>query len=191
MFLLVRISEWELVVWNSNIIAKFVKQILSSLLMFIPWIKKLIYPEKKFRNDLILHIGKKYPVEFILNSSIPQCRIWLSIINLSQFLDAEVKGINVKSLSINADYSHLISTNKSKMLKEIVDRKSIKELFFEFEVSEKQIEIISNIKRFYNLGADLQVELFIESNLYSLKTSENLNNIPCKLSLSKYPIKEQ
>jgi hypothetical protein len=159
--------------------------------MFIPWIRRLIYPEKKFRNDLILHIGKKYPVEFILNSSIPKCRIWLSIINFSQFLDAEVNGVNIKSLSINPDYSLLIFTNKDKMLKEIVCKQSIKELFVEFDLSEKQIEIISNIKPFYNLGADLQVELFIESNLYSLKTSENLNNIPCKLSLSKYPIKEQ
>jgi hypothetical protein len=156
--------------------------------MFVPFINKRIYSKDKFLNDIQVTSGKQYTIEFLLSCEQPEVRIWLQVINLSQYLDIEIDTITITRLTIRADSSHWILQNKDKKLGEKIIRKSVKPLFINFELSSKQVEIITNIKQFYNIEADLQATAFVESSLYKEKLNIYLESLPCKFNLRKFNV---
>jgi len=166
----------------------FIKQLPSYFGMIFPIINKRIYPKEKFLNDIQITSGKPYTVECLLNSEQPDVRIWLQVINLSQYLDIEIDTITIKHLAIRSDGVHWVLQNKDKKLGEKIIRKSVGSLYITFDLLPGQVEIISKIKQFYNVEAELHAIAFVESTLYKEKVNINLESIPCKLSLNKFNV---
>ncbi len=166
----------------------FIKQIASYIGMFVPFIKRRIYSREKFLNDIKVTSGKPYTIECQLSCEQPDVRIWLQVINLSQYLDIEIDTITIKQLVIRADSHHWILQNKDKKLGEKISRKTVKSLFITFELLPKQVEILNSIKQFYNVEAELGAIIFVESSLYKEKLDIPLGSVPCKLSLRKFNV---
>lgn len=156
--------------------------------MFIPWVNKVIYPKENFVKDIRFSAGNPYSVEFTLCTTIPQVRIWLNVINLSQFLDINLTDINIRHLSINAGGNHCLMTNKDKIVKDEINKKSIGNIYAEFDLSEKHIQVIGRINEPYNLTADLSIDISLESKLYKHTFNETMQNISCRLNLSRTPV---
>jgi hypothetical protein len=156
--------------------------------MIVPFINKRIYPKNKFVKDIQVISGKPYTIECLLSIDQPDVRIWLQVINFSQYLDIEIDTITINHLAIRADNYTWILKNKDKKLGKKISRKTVDSLFITFELLPKQVEILNSIKQFYNVEADLSAVVFVESSLYKEKLDINLESIPCKLSLQKFNV---
>jgi hypothetical protein len=156
--------------------------------MFVPYINKRIYSKEKFLKDIQVTSGKPYTIECLLSSDQPDVRIWLQVINLSQYLDVEIDTISINHLAIRTDNYHWILKNKDKKLGKKISRKTVESLFISFELLPNQVEILNSIKQFYNVEAELSAILFVESSLYKEKLNISLESIPCKLSLRKFNV---
>lgn len=166
----------------------FIKQITSYIGMFVPFINKRIYSKEKFLKDIQVTSGKPYTIECLLNCEQPDIRICLQVINLSQYLDIEIDTITIKQLKIRTDKHYWLLRDKDKKLGKKITRKSVEPLYITFELLPKQVEIITSIKQFYNVEADLYAAVFVESSLYKEKLDICLESIPCKLSLRKFDV---
>ena len=68
-----------------------IREMILSLLfgcLPLPSIRKLIYPEKEFWDDVEIDVRSSNPVSFTLSSEIPTANIYLKITNKSQYLEA-------------------------------------------------------------------------------------------------------
>ena len=164
----------------------FTKQLASYCGMIIPYVKKWIYPQKKFLNDIQITTGGSYTIDCFLNDTQPHIQVFLQVFNLSQYLDVEIDSIILEQLIIKSDICPCIAQHKDKKIGEKINRKSFINLCFAIELSLEQVKVLSNIKKPYNIEASLFATIFIESSpsLYKDKIKIHLESVPCRLYMS-------
>ena len=158
--------------------------ILSLLFSCLPLtrIRKLIYPEKEFLDDIEIDVRSSNPVSFTLNTQIPTANIWLKITNKSQYVEA-IFDRAILSVWINSDdgfqpilhEAHIIS-------KKTIKQKKSEEICCQIDLNERQISRLEKIKESKRLESTLYLEIHIDSSLYhDLWKKFSLENRPCKI----------
>lgn len=156
--------------------------ILSLLFRLLPFIRKWIYPEKEFLDDIEVDVRSSNPVSFTLSTQIPVANIWLKITNKSQYLET-IFDRAVLSVWIRSDrgeqpilhQAHITSKTKIK-------KKKSEEIFYQLDLNERQINFLEKIKGSGKLSATLYLEIYIDSSLYHhLFKKVRLENRPCEI----------
>lgn len=159
-------------------------EFILSLLFIIPisFTKKLISRERKFLNDVEIDVRSSNPVSFTLTSQIPTANIYLKITNKSQYLEA-IFDRAVFSVWIKSDrgeqpilhQAHIMSKTKIK-------QKKSAEIFCQFDLNQRQISCLEEIKGSRKLTATLYLDIYIDSSLYHhLFKKVRLENRPCEI----------
>ena len=158
--------------------------ILSLLFSYVPWarIRKWIYSEKEFLDDIELDVRASNPVSFSLSSQIPTANIYLRITNKSQYLEA-IFDRAILSVWINSDdgcqpilhEAHIIS-------KKGIKQKKSEDIHCQIDLNERQISRLEKIKDSKRLQSTLHVEIHINSSVYHhLWKKFSLENRQCKI----------
>jgi len=146
------------------------------------WIRKLIYNEKEFLDDIEIDVRSSNPVSFTLNTQIPTANIWLKITNKSQYLEA-IFDRAILSVWINSDdgcqpilhEAHIIS-------KKGIKQKKSEEIFCQVDLNERQISRLEKIKESKRLKSTLYIQVYIDFSLYDRLLKEvKLENRPCEI----------
>ena len=161
-----------------------IKEVILSLLFSclpLARIRKLIYGEKEFLDDIEIDIRASNPVSFTLSSEIPTANIYLRITNKSQYLEA-IFDRAILCVWIDSDdgcqpilhEAHIIS-------KKGIKQKKSEEIFCQIDLNERQIGRLEKIKESKRLESTLHLEIHIDSSLYHhLWKKFSLQNRPCK-----------
>ena len=158
--------------------------ILSLLFSYLPWarIRKWIYSEKEFLDDIELDVRASNPVSFSLSSQMPTANIYLRITNKSQYLEA-IFDRAILSVWINSDdgcqpilhEAHIIS-------KKGIKQKKSEEMHCQIDLNERQISRLEKIKESKRLKSTLYIQVYIDSSLYDrLLKDVKLENRPCEI----------
>lgn len=156
--------------------------ILSLLLKLLPYIRRWIYPEKEFLDDIDVDVGSSNPVSFTLTSQIPTANICLEITNKSQYLEA-IFDRAVFSVWIRSDRGEQPILHQAYIMsKTTIKKKKSEEIFYRFDLNERQINYLEEIKGSRKLTATLYLEIYIDSPLYHhLFKKVRLENRPCEI----------
>ena len=158
--------------------------ILSLLFSYLPWarIRKWIYSEKEFLDDIELDVRASNPVSFSLSSQIPTANIYLRITNKSQYLEA-IFDRAILSVWINSDdgcqpilhEAHIIS-------KKGIKKKKSEEMHCQIDLNERQISRLEKIKESKRLKSTLYIQVYIDSSRYDRLLKEvKLENRACEI----------
>lgn len=158
--------------------------ILSLLFRYLSWarIRKLIYDEKEFLDDIEIDVRASNPVSFSLGSKIPTAGIYLRITNKSQYLEAifdrAILGVWIYSddgFQPIIHEAHIIS-------KKTIKQKKSEEILCQIDLNERQISRLEKIKDSKRLQSTLHVEIHISSSVYHhLWKKFSLENRQCKI----------
>jgi hypothetical protein len=144
----------------------------------IPTIAKKIYPQSEYENHIRISARATNPLSFNLRGGnfCPEADIYLSITNLSPYLDAEIKQIEITVL--------LGGTSIIKRYKlpfyEIIPHANYKDVYILKQLNCFQVEKLRDLKN-KERNADIQVELLFSSKLYTIKKLEYIRNIHCEI----------
>jgi len=162
-----------------------VKDLVMSILFSsvpIEKIKKWIYPEKEFEQDIDIDVRSTNPVSFNINSQIPSSSIYLKVTNKSQYLEATFDRA-LLSLWLNSDKGTQPICNELHIIcKKKIGRKRTEEIFFRYDLNESQIKNLGEIKESKRLSATLYLKIYMDSLLYDLLKEVRLENKPCEIN---------
>ena len=164
-----------------NFISEVIFNVLS-LQKIRDWIKKKIYPLDQFQKDLTVDTRSSHPISFILNTDIPTVRIYLKIVNKSQYLNATFDRAVLSSLHVYSNGLRGILGQKSIMPRKTIKKKTEGEIFSSFELNEKQIDILKQINNTHTISANLSLEYYVDSSLHCFSNRVTLESRPCEIS---------
>ena len=162
-----------------------IKEVILSLLFSclpLARIRKLIYGEKEFLDDIEIDVRASNPVSFSLYSEIPTANIYLRITNKSQYLEV-IFDRAILSVWINSDdgcqpilhEAHIIS-------KKGIKQKKSEEMHCQIDLNERQISRLEKIKESKRLKSTLYIQVHIVSSLYDRLLKEvKLENRQCEI----------
>lgn len=162
-----------------------IKEVILSLLfncLPVESIRKLVYREKKFLDDIEIDVRSTNPVSFTLSAEIPTANIYLKITNKSQYLEAIIDRA-VLSVWVSSERGlrpihhelHIISKQK-------IGKKRSEGIFCQVDLNERQISCLEKIKESRRLTATLHLEVYMDSSLHHhLFKKVTLENRPCEI----------
>ncbi len=162
-----------------------IKEVILSLLFSclpVARIRKLIYGEKEFLDDIEIDVRASNPVSVTLSSEISTANIYLRITNKSQYLEA-IFDRAILSVWINSDdgcqpilhEAHIIS-------KKGIKQKKSEEMHCQIDLNERQISRLEKIKESKRLKSTLYIQVYIDSSVYHHLLKEvRLENRPCEI----------
>ena len=158
---------------------------MSLLFSCMPWarIRKLIYGEKKFLDDIEIDVRASNPVSFSLGSNMPTANIYLRISNKSQYLEA-IFDRAILRVWINSDDGQRPILNQMHIIsKKTIKQKKSEEVFCQVDLNERQINCLERIKGSKRLESNLYIQVYIDSSIYHHLLKEiSLENRPCKIN---------
>lgn len=155
--------------------------ILSILFKNLSFVKKLIYPQKKFKDDIEIDVRSSQPITFTLGYRIPTSAIYLKITNKSQYLEA-IFDRAILSVWLRHDKGFQPIIKQAPIIfKKSIRQKQSEEIFCEFELNEAQVNYLREIKQSKETTATLDLEFYIDSLLYHFNRKIYLDNKPCKI----------
>lgn len=163
-----------------NIISEVFFNILS-LQKIKDCIKKKIYPFEQFKKDIIVDTRSSHPICFMLTMDIPVVHVWLKVTNMSQYLEAIFDRAVLLSLSVGNGGGRSILSQEDIVKRETIKKKSEGEIFYSFKLNEKQIDILKQINNTSRISANLLLEYYIGSSLYSFSNRVTLEGRPCEI----------
>ncbi len=145
-------------------------------------IRKLIYGEKEFLDDIEIDVRASNPVSFSLSSKIPTANIYLRISNKSQYIEA-IFDRAILSVWINSDDGRRPILNQTHIIsKKTIKQKKSEEVFCQVDLNERQISCLEGIKGSRRLESTLYIQVYIDSSLYHHLLKEvSLENRPCEI----------
>lgn len=163
---------------QKKMIPDLAKEILfQSVGIIWPWLRRKIYPQNYFENDVIIKPRSDNPVIFSLNSEIPYGVIYFEIDSKSQYLDFWFDRA-LMTISVYNPYHEILNDHivisKKKILK-----KGRAHIFTKFLLNERQIKVLSAVAVSRNLKCDLRIESWITSELYDFSKNYAFSDIFC------------
>lgn len=162
-----------------------IREVILSLLFSClrwAWIRKLIYNEKEFLDDIEIDVRSSNPVSFTLNTQIPTANIWLKITNKSQYLEAIFDRAILCVWIYSDDGFQPILHEAHIISKKGIKQKKSEEIFCQVDLNERQISRLEKIKDSKRLQSTLHLEIHINSLVYHhLWKKFSLENRPCKI----------
>jgi len=158
--------------------------ILSLLFSYIPLarIRKLIYGEKEFLDDIEIDVRASNPVSFTLSSEIPTANIYLKITNKSQYIEAIFDRAILTVWVSSKDGCQPILHEAHIISKRTIKKKKSEEVCCQIDLNERQIGRLEKIKESKRLESTLYLEIHIDSSIYhDLWKKFSLENRPCKI----------
>lgn len=161
-----------------------IKELVFEILFNMPkFVKRWIYSKKEFMNDVVIDTTSSNPISFSLNTEVPVARIWLKINNKSQYLDAMFDRAVLLDVYISGrGGQRCILHHKPIILRKRIPKKKDAEIFSEFELNQNQTESLKKVDISRNLTANLRIQYYIDSDLYSFFKIISLDGRPCELN---------
>ena len=158
--------------------------ILSLLFSYLPLarIRKLIYGEKEFLDDIEIDVRASNPVSFTLSSEIPTANIYLKITNKSQYIEAIFDRAILSVWVSSKDGCQPILHEAHIISKKGIKQKKSEEMHCQIDLNERQISRLEKIKESKRLKSTLYIQVYIDSSVYHHLLKEvRLENRPCEI----------
>lgn len=145
----------------------------------LPQIAKKIYSQDKFMKDVEIDVRSTFPISFTLNSGIPEVNIYLKLINKSPYLNCFFDRAKFSLWLSSTHGTQPIIKEGWFLSKEKLQKGESKEIFFQSSLNNFQVNFLKEIQNDKKLSANLNLEIYIQSELYNFKKSISLENKQC------------
>jgi len=148
---------------------------------FFNWLKKKIYHENNFIEDIAIDTRSSNAIRFSLNSEVPTIQIWLVVRNKSQYLDA-IFDRAILTIWIKSKSGYQVYIPKLNIItRKKIEKKREEEIFSEHIITEKLKESIKKLFEDVQVTVNLDIEYYIDSSLYTFSKRVHLENRHCEI----------